>query len=522
MYRGDDAVQHFFEDIMREEIYIEEKLKQIEPLIMNDDTERQFQNATNCYVCKRPFSEKLIKVRDHDHLGINGDTESPNYSNFRGAACQRCNLNLQHPPFIPVYFHNLRNFDLHLLMGGAGKYKDKKLTCIPNNMEKYISFSLGKLRFLDSYQCMNSSLESLVENLAEDGLTHFKQFRKAFPNDDIAKLLLQKNEYCYDYVDCADKFNETELPPKEAFYNSLTKEPISDIRYKHAQTVWNTFNMTTFGEFHDLYVLTDTLLLCDVFERFRDMTMKNYELDASHFYTSPGLAFQAALKMSGVSLDLITDPNIFNMVEKGNRGGISVISKKYSKANNEYLRDFDQMKERKHIMYLDANNLYGWAMSQPLPIGFLHFLAESEIEKFDLQKISPNAKEGYILEVDLEYPAHLHDWHNCYPLAPEHLYIEDQDLSPYSKHLWTKLNGENRSRVKTKKLIPNLKNKTNYVVHYRNLQLYEELGMKITKIHRILGFQQRPWLKTYIDFNANKRKHGNSFEKDFFKLMCNR
>ena len=202
VYRGDDAVRHFFENMCKEEEYIGEKLTQIEPLIMNVDTEKQFQNATHCYTCKRLFTDKLIKVRDHDHLGVTGDVESPNYSNYRGAACQRCNLNLQHPSFIPIYFHNLRNFDMHLLLSQAGQYKNKKLTCIPNNMEKYISFSLGKLRFLDSYQCMSSSLETLVDNLKADGLKHFKQFRKAFPSDDIAKLLLQKNEYCYDYVDC--------------------------------------------------------------------------------------------------------------------------------------------------------------------------------------------------------------------------------------------------------------------------------------------------------------------------------
>lgn len=214
VYRGDNAVQHFFEDIMDEEEYINKTLGEIEPLIMNEKTEQQFQDATNCYVCKRKFTDKLVKCRDHDHIGINDQVNSSDDSNYRGAACQRCNLNLQHPAFIPVYFHNLRNFDARLLLTEAGKYKDKKITCIPNNMEKYIPFTLGKLRFLDSYQCMSSSLETLVDNLATDGLQHFKQFRKAFPNDDIAKLLLQKNEYCYDYVDSAMKFNETELPPK--------------------------------------------------------------------------------------------------------------------------------------------------------------------------------------------------------------------------------------------------------------------------------------------------------------------
>ena len=349
VYRGDDAVQHLFESIMNEENYIQSKLGEIEPLIMSEETEGQFQRATNCYICNCLFTDKLIKVRDHDHLGMIGDLQSPAYSNYRGAACQRCNLNLQHPPFIPVYFHNMKKFDGHLLLSEAGKYKAKTLTCIPNNMEKYISFSLGKLRFLDSDQCMDSSLEKLVENLAAaEGLTYFKQFRKAFPDDDIAKLLLQKNENCYDYVDCSEKFMETRLPPKEAFYNSLTKEHISDEKYQHAQTVWNTFNMKKLGEFHDLYVLTDVLLLADVFERFRDMTLENYKLDASHFYTSPGLAWQAALRMSEVCLDLITDPLMYNMIKVGTRGGISMVTKKHSKANHKELNDFNEFEEKKH------------------------------------------------------------------------------------------------------------------------------------------------------------------------------
>ena len=196
VYRGENVVEHFFDSIFAEEEYIDEILRDPEELIMSEETEKEFQSATNCYVCNQPFTQKLIKVRDHGHLGVNGDGDSPNYSNYRGAACQRCNLMLKDSHFIPVYFHNLRNFDAHLLLAEAGKYKNRKLTCIPNNMEKYVSFSVGKLRFLDTYQCMSSSLGTLVEKLAADGLKHFNQLRKAFPDKDTAKLLLQKNEYC--------------------------------------------------------------------------------------------------------------------------------------------------------------------------------------------------------------------------------------------------------------------------------------------------------------------------------------
>lgn len=522
VYRGENVVEHFFESIFKEEEYIREILNDPEPLIMTADSERQFKNATHCHVCDKMFSASDIKVRDHSHIGITGDKQSSSYSNLRGAAHQSCNLSLKDPTFTPVFFHNFRGFDSHLLIEAAGKYKDKKITCIPNNMEKYISFSVGNLRFLDSFQFMSESLGTLVDNLAADGLTYFHQFRNQFQSEDIAKLLLRKNVYCYDYVDSHDKFLETSLPPKQAFYNRVKRDDISDQEYQHAQNVWNTFNMLNLGQYHDLYLLTDVVLLADVFERFRNMTMDYYGLDAAQFYTAPGLAWQAALKMTGVCLELLTTPDMYNFFELGCRGGISMISKKYAKANNKYVKGYDSSKPACHLMYYDANNLYGWAMSQSLPTGLMRWLDESEIDQFDLHTVSSDGDKGYMLEVDLEYPQDLHDKHNSYPLAPSKKLVEDDELSPYSRHLYKDLYGENRHRPKTSKLIPTLENKTKYITHYRNLQLYTNSGMKVTKIHRILEFHQCPWLAKYIQFNTTKRQEArNDFEKNFFKLMCN-
>ncbi|CAG2255218.1 unnamed protein product [Mytilus edulis] len=183
-----------------------------------------------------------------------------------------------------------------------------------------------------------------------------------------------------------------------------------------------------------------------------------------------------------------------------------MISKKYARANNKYIDGYDDAKQNSY------NNLYGWAMSQPLPTGLMCWLDEDETKSFNLQNISPDADKGYMLEVDLEYPHDLHDLHNSYPLAP----------SSYSKFLYRDLYGEHRKRPNTTKLIPTLENKKNYITHYRNLQLYTNLGMKITKVHRILEFHQSPWLATYIQFNTSRRQEArNDFEKNFFKLMCN-
>ncbi|KAK3730598.1 hypothetical protein QZH41_006676 [Actinostola sp. cb2023] len=320
-------------------------------------------------------------------------------------------------------------------------------------------------------------------------------------------------------MDNIEKFKEPQLPPKEAFYSKLIEEHISDDDYHHAQTVFTTFQLQNLGEYHDLYLLSDVLLLADVFENFRSICLNYYELDPTHFYTSPGLAWSACLKMTQVELELLTDPDMYLFVEEGLRGGISMISNRYSKANNPYVPDYDPTQDKNYIMYLDANNLYGWAMSQPLPTHDFVWLSEYEVADFDVMEVGDDSEDGFILEVDLEYPQELHDQHSDYPLAPERMKVTSNMLSPYCQQLNEELD---LGGAPVSKLVPNLGNKTHYILHHRNLKLYLNLGMKLTKVHRILGFTQSTWLKSYIDFNTEKRKHAtNDFEKDFFKLMNN-
>ena len=244
--------------------------------------------------------------------------------------------------------------------------------------------------------------------------------------------------------------------------------------------------------YHNLYNKTDVLLLADVFENFRDICIKNYKLDPAHYYTAPGLAWDAALKITEVELELLSDIDMLMMFEGGIRGGVSMISNRYGKANNKYMgNNFDSNKPSKYIQYLDANNLYGWAMSKPLPTHGFEWMNVNELKTWE--------NYSCILEVDLEYPKSLHDLHNDYPLAPEKIKVNKVD-----------------------KLIPNLNNKKKYVIHYENLKQYLNLGLKLTKIHSGIKFKESPWLKKYIDLNTNLRtKAKNEFEKDFFKLMNN-
>ena len=177
-----------------------------------------------------------------------------------------------------------------------GLFKEDDIQCIPQTIERYISFSLGKLRFIDSFQLLTSSLETLVDDLATEGDDAFTYVWKEFPQE-RSKLLLRKGVYPYDYMDSEDRFDETNLPPPpiEAFYSEIKREGISDSDYEHATSVFQIFGLKNLGEYHDLYHKTDVILLCDVFENFRTMCLRKYGLDACHFYSSPGLSWSVCL-----------------------------------------------------------------------------------------------------------------------------------------------------------------------------------------------------------------------------------
>ena len=522
-YRGKKAVYKFMEAMLDEVKYCKNVIKKEfnKPLRMTKDDEEKFKKAKECHICNKKYTDKDIQVRDHCHIT----------GKYRGSAHQECNLKLRVNPEevkIPVIFHNLRGYDSHFIMQEIGAivknhaYTNKKgekcqmnINAIPNNIEKYMAFMLGNhLTFIDSFQFISSSLEKLVSNLPRK---LFKYTSQVFEGDEF-DLMVKKGVYPYDYIDSFEKFKE-QLPSKEDFYSILNDKHIEDKDHQHAQNVWNTFNIKNMGEYHDLYLASDILLLADVFENFRKTCLKYYKLDPCHYFTSPGLSWDAMLKMTNIKLELMTDIDMFQFIEKGLRGGISYIANRYGEANNKYMKEYDEKAPSKYIMYLDANNLYGWAMSQYLPTGRFRWMTQKQIDKIDLAKYKEDSDKGIILEVDLKYPKELHDLHNDYPLAAEKIKVTNEMLSEYCKNISDKYN---ISIGLVHKLIPTLSNKKNYVLHYRNLQLYLSLGLKVDKIHRVLEFKQSPWLKQYIDFNTEKRKSAkNDFEKDFFKLMNN-
>ena len=506
-YEGEDMGKLFVETLSEDFKPIYDILKTPKPMIMSNFDKISHEKSEKCYACGIKFGterknertkrkEKIVKCRDHCHIT----------GKYRGAACDKCNLRMKVPRFVPVLFHNLEGYDSHLFVKSLG-LEEGDISCIPKTDEKYISFSKKipmeiisledgetktlclEMRFLDSMKFMSKSLDSLVKTLGKD---KFITLTSQMSVDETSlDLLKRKGVFPYEYMTDFSKLSAKSLPPKDAFYSELTNTGISDSDYEHAQNVWKTFGCKTMRDYHDLYLKTDVLLLADVMTEFRKTCKKAYGLDALHNYTSPGLAWSAMLKYTEVKLDLISDPDMYLFVEKGIRGGISTVVKRYAKSNNKYLDNYDKESESVFIPYLDANNLYGWAMNNPLPVSDFEWIEEDKLKYWE--------QAPCILDVDLEYPVELHDLHNEYPLAPEKINVNKVD-----------------------KLIPNLNDKTNYVLHHETLKLYLSLGLKLKKIHRGITFKEDDFMRPYIKLNTDMRAKGTTdFEKDFYKLMNN-
>ena len=292
---------------------------------------------------------------------------------YRGAADSQWNLKLKIPKKLPIIFHNLEGYDGHIIFKELNNFDNIDIQVIPKTSEKYMSIIVNRnIVFLDSNQFYKGKLDNHASHLNNED---FKHLLSEFPIDKL-ELLKGKDAYPYEWVDSYEKFNYQELPPKECFYSSIKDGKrdndnghISNEQYLHLQNVWNTFNFNTFRDFHNHYLKKDVLLLADVFEKFISTSLKNYNLDPCHYFSAPGLSWDAMLKMTKVKLEKISDADIHLFIEKGMRGGISYSAKRYSKANNENCPDYDKEKPEFYISYLDMNSLYGGAMSQYLPNG---------------------------------------------------------------------------------------------------------------------------------------------------------
>ena len=277
---------------------------------------------------------------------------------------------------------------------------------ITQNMEKYLSITVGKHKFIDSLQFTSQTLDILVKTLEVD---EFKYVREAFPIAHEFELIKRKGVYPYVYMDSFARFDESD-------------SPCSDTEYTHATQVWTAFQCQSMADYHVIYLKCDVLPLTDLLEKFLATC---YSFNAVHYYTAPGLAEDAALRITHVSVELITDIDMHHYIENSIRSGFSMITTRYARINARTLPAYDASLPNVNLIYLDANNLYGWAMYQPLPTHGFRILQLDEIEALTVEvgELPDDAEDGYIFEVDFSYPQHLHDTHDDYPLAPVPLEI---------------------------------------------------------------------------------------------------
>ena len=364
-------------------------------------------------------------------------------------------------------------------------------------------------KFIDNMKSMINSLSQSIDKVSEiDNKISQALLIEKFPNTyqlcniNLNKfaLLLRKGVYPYEYIDSWKRFKEESLPDDKSLYSELNNENITDEDYAHAQKVWSTFNIKNLGEYHDLYVQSDTALLANIFENVRDKCIEIYRLDPAHFLSALGQAWQACSKKTEVELELLTDNDMLMMFEEGTRGGMCQATYRYTKANNKYVKNYDKNKESSYLEYLDANNLYGWAMSQKLPVDNFKWVDDLSVFTEDfIKNYDEDSDKGYILEVDVEYSKNIRMLHSDLPFLSERMKINN-----------------------CTKLVCNLIDKERYPVPMRALKQALNHGLKLTKVHRVTEFRQEAWLKPYIDMNTELRKNAkNDSEKNFFKLMNN-
>ena len=508
------------------------KRKRAFPFFRGDRSQYPKSAASECWICNEASDDNDEQSSiDLDHCHYSGQ--------FLGWAHEKCNRARRNVNFTPVVGHNIQNYDLHhICLALQSCEPTTTVSVIPSTDEKYISVNFGvlvetitlddgkvikkyeNLRFIDSFKMMNSSLEKLVDILPRD---RFGILASVFPNlsSTELKLLQQKGYYPYSYVSGREKFSEKSLPPLNEWRNTLEGNAvtITQENLNHAKTMWNTLNCQTLQDYHDAYLKTDCALLACVCEFHRELSFSTYKLDCMHFYTLPNMAKEASLRICKAEVELLTEREHLDMIEGAVRGGVcSVYEMRKFTANNKYLPDYDSSQPSTFGFCVDANNLYGGVMqNEKLPQS--DFTLNSDITLVEILNCPDDNPVGYFVEVDLHYPASLHDYHQDFPLAPSKNIVEDDWLSDYQVNL---RESHNLPPSKVPKLLQTFFDKDHYVLHYKLLKLYVNLGLVVRKMHRVLQFTQNNWLTPYITLNSEKRQAAsNKFEESFYKLMNN-
>ena len=462
-----------------------------QPMNSLDDVEKEFHlSAFECYLCKKRFdpTNNRHKVCDHDHFT----------GHYLGPACNKCNLARRiRKPILPVVFHNFRGYDAHhLLKYAVNEFPDWEFGCIAQSSERFQSLTVHIkdaviIRFIDSLQFLSSSLSNLVAMLNPED----KRYINSLDLPDEARS--GKGIFPYSFITSQAVLEEERdaLPDRAVAFHDILADSVTvtEAEYARAQTIWRLCGCRTLKDYMLMYLKVDVYLLADVFETFRKTALKEDELDPANFFGIPGLSWCSALKSMSRELELLQDLSMYDYFEAGVRGGMTFV-------NQHYARHDDSTE----LLYIDINNLYGWALSQYLPARNFHWITDdAELSVIMSQPLpDENSTVGYVLEVDMSIPVEFHDRLSDLPPAPL------SQIPPGSK---------------VKKLLLSMEPKTHYVIHSALLKFYVEvIGIKVDKVHRAIGFTQEQVFCKYIAMNTEKRaKSTTKFEKDYYKLKNN-
>ena len=480
-------------------------------------------NTTHCQICKTKFSSDNPKYIDHIHIKPPICDNDVRKTNIRYISCNRCNLTyLSTNRKIYVCCHNGMGYDFKFIMKAFHRFTSKKIAnLIPKSIEKYLTFGYENLVFVDTFQFLNSSLSFLVNILkCSEGVSAFKQTLNYYKCPTLFDKVTKKSVFPYEYLTDVSVLDLSSLPSRKHFFSSLKDTTISIDEYKHAQTMWRELKCENIRDYLEQYLALDVLLLADVFENFRLWGMNTYGLDSVQYLTFASYTMDCMYKWTGIELELITDIEQYTMLEQGLRGGITGVSCRYAKANNPDMNDYTPALPKSYLQFYDANSLYAYCLTKKLPFARFRFIPPTKETLKEILATPHNSKYGYILQVDLEYDKALHDTHQDYPLAPEKKSIKYNDLSDYAKYVYNKHRCD--CTIGSEKLMCTLENKAKYVLHCDLLRLYVKLGMKVTRVHKILSFEQSQWMKSYVDYNVEQRKNAtNEFHSQLFKLSVN-
>ena len=347
-YVGEKAAEKFVEHLLlQENIWIKNLLNNNNKMVMTEIDQINFNNAESCYICDIPFDRNTLKCRDHNHLT----------SEYLGAACNKCNLRRRKPSTLKIFVHNGSRYDFHFIVSALCKFPKEihSIKILPFNGENFRTISFNSFEFVDSLAFLQASLAELCSDLKDSGHTYdiLKQTFLVKTNSkfDVKKykMLIEKSFFPYEFCTSLEQMkNVTELPDIKHFQSSLTEKTISKKDHKFAQKVWRTFNCKNLLDYSKVYNKIDTILLAEVFQKFRKDMHRFSGLDPAHYISLPSYSYDSMLKLTGSIISLPTDINMVQFLEAGKRGGVAFIG-------TRELKPSTQPDNQSEIVYLDAN-----------------------------------------------------------------------------------------------------------------------------------------------------------------------